>query len=130
MLHGAKWMFWSYVNGHSPDEQDKNKASCLPVGLPRCDSQLHGNSAGVWTTSQRHVSIKQTNRQSSRYHTDTSWFRIIRLAYQKRMKTSRELWNYNKPSPRVYTRTYRIPLPPPPWPTVSLKSQQIQVICI
>lgn len=31
MLHGAKWMFWSYVNGHSPDEQDKNKAACLAV---------------------------------------------------------------------------------------------------
>lgn len=24
-------MFWSYVNGHSPDEQDKNKAACLAV---------------------------------------------------------------------------------------------------
>lgn len=30
-LHGAKWMFWSYVNGHYPDEQDENKAASLTL---------------------------------------------------------------------------------------------------
>lgn len=105
----------------------KTKLPCLP----RCDSQLHGNSAGVWTTSQRQPScVRKTNKQTSKCHVDSCWCRIIRLTYQKGMKTSRERWNYNKRTPRVYTRTYRIPLPPPPWPTVTvlLKSQQIQAI--
>lgn len=28
-LHGAKWMFCSYVSGHCPDEEYKNKSTSL-----------------------------------------------------------------------------------------------------
>lgn len=53
MLRGAKWMFCSYVNGHSPDERDKNKAACLAM--------THDCMAAVWVTSPRHLWCSKTN---------------------------------------------------------------------
>lgn len=84
MLHGAKWMFCSYVNGHSPDEQDENKAACLGV--------THGDTAtqqefGSAPKDSRHALIK-TNKPR---HADTRRCRIIRLTYQRMLRSEREL---------------------------------------
>lgn len=44
-LHGAKWMFCSYVSGHCPDEENKNKST----SLKRTSKQLADTGRGQIT---------------------------------------------------------------------------------
>lgn len=107
-LHGAKWMFWSYVNGHYPDEQDKNNAASLTLTHKTLISCIAFNQSSGYLIKDTLQTQTQTRIQLQSFY----YFIIIPTEKDSdsRTKHQKPKWGIMTNSVHVFTL---IPLWPP-----------------